>query len=88
MWQHFFGVTWVFKQDHKLWNVWASCPLLDYPMDAIVPGPNPVNIVGEHIEFDLRDGFTALFDLEVMDKISRHKWVPFHNGNHFSLWLS
>jgi hypothetical protein len=51
-------------------------------MDAIVLGPNPINIIGEHIEVDLGDGFKELFDLEDIDKISRHKWVPFHNGNH------
>jgi hypothetical protein len=39
----------------------------------------------EHIEIDLGDGFTAMFDLEDMDKISRYKWVPFHNDNY---WLS
>jgi hypothetical protein len=24
----------------------------------------------------------ALFDLEDMEKVTRHKWRPFHNGNH------
>jgi hypothetical protein len=51
-------------------------------MDAVVPGLNPINIVGNYIEVDLGDGFKALFDLEDIEKVSRHKWVPFHNGNH------
>jgi hypothetical protein len=32
-------------------------------MDAIVLGPNPINIISEHIEVDLGDGFKTLFDL-------------------------
>jgi hypothetical protein len=51
-------------------------------MDAMVPGPNPINIIGDYIEVDLGNGFKALFDLEDMEKVSRHKWVPFHNGNY------
>lgn len=51
-------------------------------MAAVVPGPNPISIVGDHIEVELGDGFKALFDLEDMEKISRHKWVPAHNGNY------
>jgi hypothetical protein len=49
-------------------------------MDAIVLGPNPINIISEHIE--VGDGFKVLFDLEDMEKVARHKWVPFHNGNY------
>jgi hypothetical protein len=50
-------------------------------MDVVVPGPNPINIVGDYIEPDLGDGFNALFDLEDMEKVTQHKWMPFHNGN-------
>jgi hypothetical protein len=55
---------------------------LIYPMDAMVPGPNFIDIIGDHIEVDLGDGFNVLFDLENMEKVTRHKWTPIHNGNH------
>jgi hypothetical protein len=51
-------------------------------MDTIVLGPNLINIIDEHIEVDLGDGFKVLFDLEDMEKVVRHKCVPFHNGNY------
>jgi hypothetical protein len=50
-------------------------------MDAILPGPNLINIAGDYIEVELGDGFKVLFDLDI-EKVSRHKWVPFHNGNY------
>jgi hypothetical protein len=42
-------------------------------MDATVPGPNPIDIVGDYIEVDLGDGFKAYFDLEDMEKVAQHK---------------
>ena len=50
-------------------------------MDQSQHSPNPINIIGNYIEVDLGDGFKALFDLEDIDKITQHKWLPFHNGN-------
>jgi hypothetical protein len=31
-------------------------------MDTVLPGPNPINIVGNYVEVDLGDGFKALFE--------------------------
>jgi hypothetical protein len=45
----------------KHWTIY-----LIYPIDAIVPGLNPINIIGDYIEVDLGDGFKALFDTEVL----------------------
>jgi hypothetical protein len=30
-------------------------PLSPYSMDAVVPGPNPSNIIGDYIEVDIGD---------------------------------
>jgi hypothetical protein len=46
-----------------------------------VSSPNRITIVGDHIEVDIGDGFTALFDLEDKEKIVPYLWTAHHNGN-------
>jgi hypothetical protein len=42
-------------------------------MDTIVLGPNPINIINEHIKVDFGDKFRAFFDLENIEKVVQHK---------------